>query len=317
MFVLLNLVKESKKEASQKEDDDLKRALEASLRDVQPRPVARVESDDELEAAIKASLRDQEERERSQRTESDRPHPVQKSTEIPPDQLDTFDMFSTLIERIHADPAAHSSILYNTQIQGMYASMGGSAPRLQQAIAEAREKMGLLTALEGKILAGCRGYEKIVQQRIQTGYSNQQQPYQLPYQQQYQFTQPPFGHQFNQPPLPNQFNQLHLPNQFNQPPREHFPPTNADQFSHPDQFNQHPPPDQFNQQVPENQFNQQPPPQSQFQQPPPNQFQQPPHNQYYPPQQHQGGYPQQQYQGQFSAPPPQQQPVDEKPLIDL
>lgn len=207
---------------STQEDLDLKRALEASLRDSAPPPKpsspkrrVRIDSDEDdadLNAAIQASLREsaQQHKRHQQSTavyshEYHQPAPVAIAKQpdvVSSGELDNLDMFSNIIERMDSNASNENatSILYNTDIQQMYARMGALAPKLQTCIKET----GIVSAsilppaanlndwrvIDDKITNGCRGYDRLVLARIQGGaaggyggsggYSAPQQRHQAP-----------------------------------------------------------------------------------------------------------------------------------------
>ncbi|KAL3894838.1 MAG: hypothetical protein SGCHY_005039, partial [Lobulomycetales sp.] len=215
---------------STQEDLDLKRALEASLRDSGPPPAnrssprhVRVDSDpdlddEQLNAAIQASLR--EAAAASERRNHAAPALVQPvapvSQEISNGDLDNLDLFSTIVERMEHQQQQQQqpggpSILYNTEIQQMYANMVGTvAPRLQTSIRDVAANLETWRVLDDKMTNGSRGYDRLVLSRIQGaggGVPMHSQQYQGYPAQHYEQSGPNvagnpqhYDHQFNQQP---------------------------------------------------------------------------------------------------------------------
>jgi hypothetical protein len=226
------------------EDADMKRALEASMSDV-PRPAARSaapvrrvriaseeDDDEELNAAIQASLRESTRQvvhpqRESARETVDRIVPRQVAVarastveSVSRGDLDNLDLFSSIIERMdQVGGGADASILYNTEIQGMYAKMGMLAPRLVESLRSIDGRLAGLRGLDEKVMGGCRGYDRMVLARIQGGgYAPPQQQYQpqqyqqqpqSPQTQQYQHQPPAQQQQYHQQPPAQQHQELY------------------------------------------------------------------------------------------------------------
>jgi cell division septation protein DedD len=223
--------------------------MEASLAESRPAPVKRVqlppreEEDQDLNAAIQASLResarDFQAIERVVDRVVERPREVVAQASIVDvisrGDLDNIDLFSSIIERMEQESAgggADDSILYNTEIQGMYAKMGALAPKLQKSMRETEEKLGGLRELDDRVMGGCRGYDRMVLARIQ---GSQPQPYAS------QRYHQPVENQYAQQQAP--FNPQQLPHQpvFNQQAQQPQPAYNPQQQP---QINQQLPPQQ-------------------------------------------------------------------------
>jgi hypothetical protein len=71
------------------------------------------------------------------------------------------------MEQASAGGGADDSILYNTEIQAMYAKMGALAHKLLKSMRVTEEKLGGLRELDDRVMGGCRGYDRMVLARIQ------------------------------------------------------------------------------------------------------------------------------------------------------
>ncbi|KAJ3212477.1 Vacuolar protein-sorting-associated protein 27 [Clydaea vesicula] len=213
------------------EDLDLKRAIEASLKEsgenigkssnsnkmkLPPPPqhkkkVETFEEDAEFEAAIQASLLESaKEKEKSRninnsRNEFNKPVEVTLNPdEITEVELENMNLFSNLIERLDADPNPNL-ILMDPQIQSMFAQMSSLSPKLEKNLYLTTEKYNFFFNLNEKISAALNNFDNLVRARINPGL---QYPFPQPNvdnqtSSQY-YSQPSFQHYNSSVPPPTQ-----------------------------------------------------------------------------------------------------------------
>ncbi|KAI8144913.1 hypothetical protein BJV82DRAFT_606678 [Fennellomyces sp. T-0311] len=332
-------------------DDDMKKAIEMSLKEAEQQKnfgrgytpsqpaqpsqstptsttqVHQEEDDPELAAAIAASLREMQlstptPRSNVQEQQWEAKVPVVNPDEISRVEMENIELFSTLIERIHA---RGGDISNDPQINKLYTQIGALQPKLVQTLEEVINKHKILVSLHDKMNTAVKTYDRLLEERVAGAY-NRNSYYSNPV------------HQAGYPHAP-----VATPGQEHATPL--YPqhgPMNGYQYPQATEHSAYPAANGYHSSIPsatapefqghgyaqpedpqaQQSYQQQPPAQQQqYHTPPPSQ------SNYYYPQQPQQQQPQQQQQSQQMYPnypqpqqhmPAQKQPfVEDSPLIDL
>ncbi|SCV03907.1 LAME_0H14202g1_1 [Lachancea meyersii CBS 8951] len=197
--------KRSSQDVQEQEDEELRRAIELSLREshasetfvpvvpavpAEPKKATTAfteeEQDEDLKAAIEASLREAEEQKKWQEAASSNPYippqpsfqqEVQRPTyELSASEEDDIYLFATLVERMKSQPA--SAVLGDTQLQQLYQKVMGSAPKLNYCLNDASKKYNTLVDVNSKISDIMNIYDSLLEKQLQSINLNQQ--YSLP-----------------------------------------------------------------------------------------------------------------------------------------
>ncbi|KAI9778308.1 MAG: Vacuolar protein-sorting-associated protein 27 [Candelina submexicana] len=189
-------------------DQDLKRALEMSLEDVQGQsrqgyvPQSQIqpqrsdqtrhasskrskpreeEEDPELAAAIAASIKDMEEQKKKhaatlkQQSAAASSQPTSAQTMLPKNdyeltavEAENINLFSTLVDRLQHQ--APGTILREPQIQELYESIGALRPKLARTYGETMSKHDTLLDLHAKLSTVVRYYDRMLEERLSHTY---------------------------------------------------------------------------------------------------------------------------------------------------
>ncbi|OBZ85373.1 Vacuolar protein sorting-associated protein 27 [Choanephora cucurbitarum] len=285
-------------------DDDMKRAIELSLKEAEqsknsygagyvapkePEPQRETapandeEDDADLAAAIAASLRDLE--------IAQQPTKKTNTNELSSVEMENILLFSTLMDRVYASGGDVSN---DTQINQLYTQIGTLQPKLVKNLNETIQKRNAFIELHEKLNMAVRAYDRLLEERLR-GVRQQPSTYYLP-EQQYQ-PQPLYHQAYYQPSPQQQQQQQQQPSAYYPTPSPHMatPTTPSQDYTNQQDMSQY--------------------------------YSAPPHYQLSPQVTDQHAYPQPQQQQQQQQPYPQQpqqpqqqhytKPIDEAPLIDL
>ncbi|SCU91795.1 LAFA_0F05864g1_1 [Lachancea sp. 'fantastica'] len=191
--------KRSSQSAQDQEDEELRRAIEISLRESRgndtfvpavpappskpksPIPATEEDQDEDLKAAIEASLREAEEQKKRQESVSSNSFYVQRESPRPSYELsaseeDDIYLFATLVEKMKSQPP--SAVLEDVQLQQLYRKVMGSAPKLNYGLNDTSQKYNKLLDVNSKISDITNIYDSLLEKQLEAINLNQQ--YTLP-----------------------------------------------------------------------------------------------------------------------------------------
>ncbi|AGO12989.1 AaceriAFL176Cp [[Ashbya] aceris (nom. inval.)] len=215
------------------EDDDLRRAIELSLRESKNQDTVvpsvtradksdpvKGEEDPELLAAIQASLREHQlEQERQSAAAAaaakqltppeptvQLPHPMdprqapvaqQRYSNLTNQEEDDIYLFANLVEKMKGQPM--NSVLEDTQLQMLYQKVLGTRPRLNQSLNETFHKYNTLVDMNAKISDIMGIYDTMLERQLRN--INLSQQYSMPH-----LPSDPYTYQMHRQPEPSPAN---------------------------------------------------------------------------------------------------------------
>lgn len=181
------------------EDEDLKRAIELSLRESRHQdtavPVVPVvdkqnsaaneEEDADLKAAIEASLREAAEEKKRRESAAHQPamdyqvpaiRSPQSPNELTTAEEDDIQLFASLVERMKSQPV--TAVLEDPQLQQLYRKVIRTGPKLNVALNETVTKYNTLLQMNGKISDIMNIYDSLLEKQLRD--INLSQQYSVP-----------------------------------------------------------------------------------------------------------------------------------------
>ncbi|KAI8384873.1 uncharacterized protein BYT42DRAFT_612540 [Radiomyces spectabilis] len=172
-------------------DDDLKKAIELSLKEEEqrknrygagyappqssvsqrpasPTPKAMEEEDPDLAAAIAASLRDM------QISAPSAPSNYEQRSYVPPNddlsmvETENIQLFSILMERLHA---SGGDVFRDPQINQLYEQIGALQPKLFKSLDDTNRKHRTFVELHEKLNLAVRTYDRLLEERVKGAYT--------------------------------------------------------------------------------------------------------------------------------------------------
>ncbi|KAJ3279358.1 Vacuolar protein-sorting-associated protein 27, partial [Blyttiomyces sp. JEL0837] len=179
--------------SSTNEDDELQRAIAASLAESQPKKRVTVskpapkreptpvvddeEEDEDLKAAIEASLKElkiSEERNTSKKNAghtgaSGEPVVEANPNELSRIELDNLKLFADLVERMEGDVQARGiGVMQHSQISALYAQLYALQPKLLWSLDDSTTKYRTSMELNDKVTNAIQLYDQMLQQRLRS-----------------------------------------------------------------------------------------------------------------------------------------------------
>ncbi|KAG2224065.1 hypothetical protein INT45_004946 [Circinella minor] len=127
------------------------------------------EEDPELAAAIAASLREMQLSSNTSKSSDWEQRALQPNPDdISRVEMENVELFSTLIERIHA---RGGDISNDPQINKLYTQIGALQPKLVKTLADVINKHKILVTLNDKMNAAVKAYDRLLEERVAGAYN--------------------------------------------------------------------------------------------------------------------------------------------------